>query len=122
MIGHELTAKFQIDHARTLAIVLPALLQECRQAKREKLLQYAERIWGLGASTGTEEQRIDAAIACTRDFFEGLGIATRLSAYGVGEEAIDGLVAQLQAHGMDKLGERRAVTPEVSRRILQAAL
>lgn len=122
MIGHELTAKFQIDHARTLAIVLPALLQECRQAKREKLLQYAERIWGLGASTGTEEQRIDAAIACTRDFFEGLGIATRLSAYGVGEEAIDGLVAQLQAHGMVKLGERRAVTPEVSRRILHAAL
>ena len=120
MIGHELTAQFQIDHARTLAIVLPALLHERRAAKREKLLQYAERIWDI--RTGTDDERIDAAIARTRDFFERMGIATRLSAYGVGAESIDGLVAQLQAHGMVKLGERRDITPDISRRILQAAL
>ena len=120
MIGHELTAKFNIDHARTLAIVLPALLNECRAAKREKLLQYGERIWGI--TTGTDDERIDAAIASTRAFFESLGIATRLSGYGVGAEAIDDLVAQLEVHGMVKLGEHRDITPEVSRRILQAAL
>ena len=44
MIGHELTALHGIDHARTLAIVLPALLNE-RRPKRAKLLQYAERVW-----------------------------------------------------------------------------
>ncbi|MBY0454483.1 MAG: iron-containing alcohol dehydrogenase [Burkholderiaceae bacterium] len=120
MIGHELTAKYHIDHARTLAVVLPALLNECRAAKREKLLQYGERIWGI--VSGSDDERIDAAIAQTRDFFERMGIATRLSAYGVGADAIDGLVAQLQAHGMVKLGEQRNITPEVSRRILQAAL
>ena len=120
MIGHELTATFHIDHARTLAVVLPALLNERRAAKREKLLQYGQRIWGI--SSGTEDERIDAAIERTRDFFERMGIATRLSAYGVGLEAIDGLVAQLQAHGMTRLGEQREITPEVSRRILQAAL
>ena len=120
MIGHELTATFHIDHARTLAVVLPALLNERRAAKREKLLQYGQRIWGI--SSGTEDERIDAAIERTRDFFERMGIATRLSAYGVGADAIDGLVAQLQAHGMTRLGEQREITPEVSRRILQAAL
>mgnify|MGYP002143930363 CR=1 FL=1 len=63
MIGHELTALYGIDHARTLAIVLPALLNERRVAKRAKLLQYAERVWGL--TTGSEDERITAAI--TRD-------------------------------------------------------
>lgn len=120
MIGHELTALYGIDHARTLAIVLPSLLQSQRAAKREKLLQYAERVWHVGG--GTEEERIDAAIAHTRAFFESVGIPTRLSAYGLGREAVDAVVAQLTAHGMLKLGEHRSITPEVSRAILEAAL
>jgi len=120
MIGHELTALYGIDHARTLAIVLPSLMDSQREAKREKLLQYAERVWRI--TEGSEAQRIDAAIARTRGFFEGLGIPTRLSGHGLGREAVDAVVAQLTAHGMLKLGERRAITPEVSRAILEAAL
>ena len=120
MIGHELTALYGIDHARTLAIVLPSLLQSQRAAKREKLLQYAERVWHV--SGGTEDERIDAAITHTRAFFESVGIPTRLSAYGLGREAVDAVVAQLTAHGMLKLGEHRSITPEVSRAILEAAL
>jgi len=120
MIGHELTALYGIDHARTLAIVLPSLMQSQRAAKRDKLLQYAERVWHV--SGGTEDERIDAAITHTRAFFESVGIPTRLSAYGLGREAVDAVVAQLTAHGMLKLGEHRAITPEVSRAILEAAL
>ncbi|MDR8434547.1 iron-containing alcohol dehydrogenase, partial [Acinetobacter baumannii] len=63
LIGHELTALHGIDHARTLAIVLPANLQVRRQEKREKLLQYAARVWQI--VEGDEEQRIDTAIART---------------------------------------------------------
>lgn len=120
MIGHELTALHGIDHARTLAIVLPALLNERRVPKRAKLLQYAERVWGL--REGSEDERIDAAIARTRGFFESLGVPTRLGAYGLGGAQADAIVAQLQAHGMVQLGEQREITPEVSRRILEAAL
>ncbi|ODU60438.1 MAG: aldehyde reductase [Comamonadaceae bacterium SCN 68-20] len=120
MIGHELTALHGIDHARTLAIVLPSLLDERRVPKRAKLLQYAERVWGL--REGDEEARISAAIARTRAFFESLGVPTRLGAYGLGAEHVDAVVAQLEAHGMVKLGEQRDITPEVARRILLAAL
>jgi len=119
MIGHEITALHGVDHARTLAIVLPSLLNVQRQDKRAKLLQYAERVWQI--REGGEEQRIDAAIEQTRQFFEGLGIKTRLSGYGIGPEAIEPIVAQLAAHGMSALGERQNITPEVSRRILAAA-
>ena len=120
MIGHELTALYDIDHARTLAIVLPALLHAQRDVKRAKLLQYGERVWGISA--GPEDERIDAAIARTRAFFEGLGIPTRLSAYDLGAAAVEAVVAQLDAHGMTALGERRDIDLAASRAILVAAL
>ena len=122
MIGHELTALYNIDHARTLAIVLPSLLQVQREPKRAKLLQYAERVWHIAGDSGSEDQRIDQAIARTRAFFEGVGIATRLQDYGLGAEAVDAVVAQLTAHNMVALGEQRSITPEVSRAIVQGAL
>ena len=120
MISHELTAQHGIDHARTLAIVLPSLLNVQRGDKQAKLLQYAERVWQI--RDGSEAQRIDAAIRCTAEFFESLGGPTRLSAYQLGAEAIETLVTQLEAHGMVALGEHQNITPEVSRRILQGAL
>lgn len=120
MVGHELTARFDIDHARTLAIVLPSMLQVRREAKRDKLLQYAARVWQI--TEGSEDARIDAAIERTRAFFESLGVGTRLADYDVGADAIDGLVAQLDAHGMTQLGERRDVTLDVSRAVLEASL
>ena len=119
MIGHELTALHGIDHARTLAIVLPANLQIRREAKRAKLLQYAERVWQI--RQGDEEQRIDAAIQQTRQFFEGLGLPTQLSAYQLGASDIDVLINQLEAHRLTALGERSDVSLDVSRQILEAS-
>lgn len=119
MIGHELTALHGIDHARTLAIVLPSLMHVQRQGKREKLLQYAARVWDLTA--GAEDARIDAAIAKTRDFYESLGIRTRLSDYDVPADTAAEVARRLKAHGMAKLGERGDITPEVVEKILRAA-
>ena len=119
MIGHELTAKYDIDHARTLAIVLPAMLHVRREAKRGKLLQYAERVWGL--RDGSEDERIDMAITRTRDFFESLGLPTRLSAYDIGADGVAAILDQLKAHGMVALGEHKAVDLGVSRKVLETA-
>jgi NADP-dependent alcohol dehydrogenase len=120
MIGHELTVLHGLDHAQTLAVLLPSMLQQKRDAKRDKLLQYAERVWNLRG--GDEEQRIDAAINQTRAFFEALGVKTRLSDYGLGTEIITPLLAQLESHGMLKLGEHRDVDIATSRLVLQASL
>jgi NADP-dependent alcohol dehydrogenase len=120
MIGHELTAAHGIDHARTLAVILPSLLTHCQQSKRAKLLQYADRVWQL--KEGDEQARIEGAIARTRAFFEQMGIATRLADYGLDQADIAPLISQLEAHGMTALGEHRSVTPEVSRAILEASL
>ncbi|MFT3753782.1 MAG: iron-containing alcohol dehydrogenase [Paludibacter sp.] len=119
MIGHELTALFGIDHGKTLAIVYPALLDVMKGQKFAKLVQYAERVWNI--SEGTDAEKVDAAIDKTRAFFESLGIKTRLSEYGVEASAVGDIVAQLESHGMVKLSETGAITPEVARVILEKA-
>jgi NADP-dependent alcohol dehydrogenase len=105
-----------LDHAVTLAIVLPAMLTIRQGEKGEKLLQYAERVWGI--REGGTEKRIAQAIEKTRAFFESMRIKTRLCDYGITEETIPAVVAQLTAHNMVKLGEKSDVTPERVKEIL----
>lgn len=119
MLGHELTALHGLDHAQTLAVVLPAMLQVRRSEKRGKLLQYADRVWGL--RDGDEETRIDQAIARTREFFGSLQVPTRLSGYGIGKDAIPALLAQLERHGMTALGEHQSFNLAGSRQVYELA-
>jgi len=120
LVGHELTAQFGMDHAQTLAVLLPSMLNVRRAGKRAKLLQYAQRVWGI--TQGSEDERIDEAIARTRAFFESVGVKTRLADYGIAADAIDNLLRQLQEHGMTQLGERQDVTPDVARKVYEASL
>lgn len=120
MIGHELTALYGLDHAVTLAIVLPGNLHLRKQLKHDKLLQYAQRVWDI--KSGNDEHKISEGIRKTAEFFEKMGIKTKLSDYNLGVEAIDKVLAQLKSHQMIKLGETGDVDLEVSRQILDLCL
>lgn len=119
-IGHELTAVFGIDHARTLAVVLPAVLSARRTQKKEKLLQYGERV--LGVSEGSDATRLEATIQATGAFFESLGVPTRLAAYGLTADDIPKVVANLKASRRVRMGERLDITPDEAGKILALAL
>lgn len=120
-IGHELTALYGIDHARTLATVLPSLLHVQREEKREKLLQYAERVWGI--KDGEENAKIDAAIRQTAEFFEKLGMPSRLKAYPEVTPDTPATVAErLTARKALPIGERRSITAERVDAILSHSL
>ncbi len=120
MIGHQLTALYGLDHAQTLAIVLPAVMQQQREQKRDKLLQYGRRVFGLEHSD--EERLIDEAISHTRSFFEHMGVPTRLADYGINADAKVSVVAKLAELKADRLGEHGDITPDVVAQILQRAL
>nr|WP_319267681.1 iron-containing alcohol dehydrogenase [uncultured Draconibacterium sp.] len=104
VIGHELTAFHGIDHGRTLAIVLPGVMHIKRDNKKDKILQYGERIWGITA--GNEDERIDAIIARTVEFFESLGVPCRLPDYDVPESSIDKIVERFK-QSEAKIGEKQ---------------
>jgi NADP-dependent alcohol dehydrogenase len=102
VIGHELTALYGIDHGISLAIVEPGVWEHQRDRKKGKLLQYVERVWNV--RNGSEDERVDQAIAKTDSFFQSLEIGTRLTDHGIPEEACE-LVAQRLAARQMKIGE-----------------
>jgi NADP-dependent alcohol dehydrogenase len=119
-IGHELTALHNIDHACTLAIVLPGILTVLKEEKKGKLIQYGERVWNI--TGGTEDERADRAIALTEKFFRSLGVKTRLGEYGVGADTIGKVVDRLEKRNWIAFGDRKLVTPDIVRRVLESRL
>lgn len=117
MIGHELTALHGLTHGATLAIVFNGTIRVLREQKRSKLLQYGARVWGI--VDGTEEERIDRTIEATESFFRSLGLSTRLSEEGIGEETIAEIERRFNEAGV-AYGEARNVTGSMARQILEA--
>jgi len=120
VIGHELTAKCGLDHGQTLAVILPSLLYIKRENKREKLLQYAERVWQL--TSGDEDARVLAVIEKTREFFESFGVKTRLSEYKVSKDVIPSMLRSYENHGFVALGERQDINLKEIEEILMYSL
>lgn len=119
MIGHELTALTGIDHARTLAAVWPGVVAVKRDTKRAKLLQFAARVWGL--TDGSEDERIDRAIAQTRAFFQSVGVPTGRAGYDLGTGIAAQVAQRLSERGGLPLGEKGDIDAAAVQRILEAA-
>ncbi len=117
MIGHELTALAGVTHGASLAIVMPATMSVLREQKQGKILQYGERVWGI--TEGTVEERVEQAIARTREFFASLGLAVTLTEAGVPEGVIDTIAERFTKIGAG-YGEAGNVNGEIARQILLA--
>lgn len=119
MIGHELTAYHGIDHARTLAIVLPGVMNIKRKLKGDKIQQLGERVWGI--KEGSADERIDLTIQKTIEFFESVGIPTHLPDYKVPTETIDTICSRFKRRGY-KIGEKADIGPDQIKEILESRL
>ena len=122
MIGHELTSLHAIDHARTLTIVLPSVMRELKDSKKDKLLQYARNVWNITDTDLDDDTIIETAIVHTENFFRELGLPVSLEDAELDKSAIDPIIKQLEAHKMVKLGEHGKNDLDVSRRILERAV
>ena len=117
MIGHELTALYGIDHARTLAVVGPNLYRVMFETKKGKLAQYGKRIFNL---TGTEEEIANAAIKKTVDFFHTMGMDTKLSDYTKDYvKTSNFIVDRFKERGWLGLGEKQNITLEKVKEIVE---
>ena len=119
MIGHEFTALWHVDHARSLAIVQPSLLRNQIEVKRGKLEQMGKNVFCLEAGSDLAERTISAI----EDFYHSLDVATEFSDYEADKPtAIDRIISQLESHGFVQLGENQAITIEKTREILESAV
>ncbi|MDX9703827.1 MAG: iron-containing alcohol dehydrogenase [Candidatus Auribacterota bacterium] len=119
MIGHELTALYGIDHAQSLACVMPAVWRHQKNNKGCRLIQYANRV--LGISSGSDGEIIEQAISKTVDFFHSLNMPTRLSDYGIASDRFDEIASRVIGH-KGKLGEHAVIGEQEVVDILNLAL
>ncbi|MCD8406131.1 iron-containing alcohol dehydrogenase [Tenacibaculum dicentrarchi] len=119
-IGHELTALFGIDHACTLAIIAPSHYAFNFESKKEKLAQYAERVWNI--TTGSADEKAQAGIDKTVIFFHELGIDTKLSDYTKDYEGTAEKIAKrFTERGWLGLGEHQSLSPKNVEEIVKMA-
>ena len=117
MIGHELTALYNIDHARTLAIIGPNLYRVLFETKKEKLAQYGKRVFQL---TGTDEEIARQAIAATLAFYHTMGMKTKISENASNiENTADFIVNRFEERGWKALGEKQNITLDKLREIVE---
>jgi NADP-dependent alcohol dehydrogenase len=119
-IGHELTALFGIDHARTLAVIAPSHYKYNFEAKKEKLAQYAERVWNI--TEGSTDEKALAAIEKTESFFNEMGIDTKLSQYTKDYSGTAELISKrFTERGWLGLGEHKSLKPSDVEKIVTMA-
>jgi NADP-dependent alcohol dehydrogenase len=119
MIGHELTALYEIDHARTLAIIAPSLYKVMFETKKDKLAQYGERVFNI---TGNSvDEKAQKAIEKTIAFFHAMGMKTKLSENTTADyqKTADFIVNRFQERGWKALGEKQNITPDKVRKIVE---
>lgn len=105
MIGHELTAIYGIDHARTLALVWAGNMRVRKTNKIQKMAQYGKRVLGL---TGSDEEIFEKAIEKTNAFFESVGVPTKFKAYPeVQKDVTQKVISRFESRGIDNFGEMR---------------
>ena len=110
MIGHELTALYGIDHACTLAIIAPRLYENRFEDKKEKLTQYGKRVWNL---SGSDKEIAKLAIVKTEEFFQSLGVKTKLSEYTSDYQKAPNTIRSIfESRNWNTMGERQSITPE----------
>ena len=114
-IGYSLTAQFGLDHAQTLAIIFPGVLTYMKEKKRAKILTLGSSVFDI--RDGSEEECVQQTINAVEGFFRFMGLKTRLSEYGIGENDLDALVEPI--HRLDwHLGEHGNIDWQVARDIL----
>lgn len=118
MIGHEVTALHGLDHAQTLAVIMPGMMKIMFETKEEKIRQFAHNVLNIC----DEDFSVELVIEKTENFFKSLGVKTKLSEYGIGEKDIPAIIANIAKGGEIKIGEKGLVTAEKVELILKSQL
>ena len=117
-IGHELTAFYGIDHARTLAILTKSHYTYNLKSKQAKLAQCAERVFGI--MEGDEQEKAEQCIDAIEEFYLSLGIGTTLSSY---TEDFEGTAQKISERFTERgwlgIGEHGKITPSDVEKIVE---
>ena len=115
LIGHELTAYYNLDHARSLAVVQPYLLEVMNEDKKEKIAQLGKNVFGI-------ENDNTAVIKAMEAVYNKVGVPTKLSEYEIDDKVISNVKAALIKNGYTQMGENANITLDKVETILTMSM
>lgn len=120
MIGHELTALYNMDHGQTLAIIGPNLYRKLFDSKKEKLAQFGRRVWKL---EGDDTKVANEAISSMEDFFKSVGMKSKISQvtdnYNTAAQTV---FDKFEERNWHKIGEKGLINPQVAKEIVEMSI
>ncbi|WP_445503424.1 iron-containing alcohol dehydrogenase [Microvirga sp. G4-2] len=118
MIGHAITAVYNVDHARTLSVIMPSLMRYKAAQKQAMLARYGRMVWNI---TETDDAiAAEKAIEHTEQFFKTMGCPVRISELRLNFSQTD-ILEHLERAGQTALGENRDIDASSVRQILSMA-
>ena len=115
MIGHELTAFYGIDHARSLAVVQPQLIRVMLEDKKEKLYLMGKEVFDVLHNK-------EIVLEALEYMYQSIGISTNLNDYNIDDKVIENITSALEKHGMTAIGEKGNLTLDKVEKILTMAM
>lgn len=115
MIGHEITAFYGLDHARSLAVVQPHLLRVMIEDKKEKLAQMGKEVFNM-------PNNYEMVIEAIEYMYHSIGVSTKLKDYEIDDKVIENITNALEKHGMTAIGERGNLTLDKVKTILEISM
>lgn len=108
LIGHELTALYGPDHAETLAIALPKVMEYKKAQKLDKIVQLGRRVFGIEAKS--KAKAANATIDAVKKFFVKMGAGVELKSYKLPADAPEAVGKNI-ARTYKAIGENGDITP-----------
>ncbi|QKF65785.1 iron-containing alcohol dehydrogenase [Arcobacter venerupis] len=115
MIGHELTAFYGLDHARSLAVVQPQLIRVMMEEKKEKFELMGREVFGVLHNK-------EIVLEALEYMYQSIGVTTNLNEYDIDDKVVENITSALKKHGMTNIGENGTVTLEKVAQILNMAM
>ena len=116
LIGHELTALYGLDHAETLAIALPKVMEYKKDRKLDKIVQLGRRVFGIEEKS--KAKAANATIEAVKKFFVKMGAGVELKSYKLPADAPEAVGKNI-ARTYKAIGENGDITPEDVVKILK---
>lgn len=110
-LGHVLSARYNVTHGATLAIIMPSWMKYVYRDRLDRYLQFAERIFGINSAERDPEEVALEGITRFVNFLKRLGVPTSLAEVGVPAEGIDAMVEDVARVSFNAAGTLASCPP-----------
>jgi alcohol dehydrogenase YqhD (iron-dependent ADH family) len=120
-IEHEMSGIYDVAHGAGLAVVFPAWMRRVLSADPARFAQWAVRVWNVDADFRDAEATAREGIARLEAFYRKMGLGTRLSDLGIGDDRLDEMASKCTDGGRRTVGNFVKLDTAGVRAILELA-